>query len=172
MKDREDRFRGVFTRCYTPLLAYARRRCTPTDADDLVADVLTVAWRRLDDVPRNAELPWLFGVAHRTLANQQRAARRRLRLVDRLQREAAVPHEPSAVAAVVDVLARLSLTDREILRLSAWEQLRPREIAVVLDCSPDVAAVRLSRARARFREQLLQGSAVVRTGRERKDADD
>ena len=89
MKDREDRFRGVFTRCYTPLLAYARRRCTPTDADDLVADVLTVAWRRLDDVPRNAELPWLFGVAHRTLANQQRAARRRLRLVDRLQREAA-----------------------------------------------------------------------------------
>lgn len=172
MEDRTDRFHGLFNRCYTPLLAFARRRCTPADADDLVAEVLTVAWRRLDDVPHDAELPWLFGVAHRLLANQQRSARRRLRLVNRVEGEIVGHSNADAPDAVVDALSRLRAPDQEILRLAAWEGLRPREIALVLGCSASVAAVRLSRARARLREQLLKENGMSRTGTGRKGPDD
>jgi RNA polymerase sigma-70 factor (ECF subfamily) len=41
-------------------------------ADDLTADVLVVAWRRRSDIPPGAELPWLYGVARRVLANYRR----------------------------------------------------------------------------------------------------
>ena len=43
----------------------------------------------------------------------------------------------------------------EILRLWAWEQLEPSEIAVVLDISTVTARVRLHRARRRLESHLL-----------------
>lgn len=61
MTEREDRFRALFDASYRPLHAYVRRRTCPSDADDIVAEVLTVAWRRLDDIPPGASLPWLYG---------------------------------------------------------------------------------------------------------------
>lgn len=47
----------LFEESYEALLTYARRR-VGEDADDVVAETLTVAWRRLDDVPADA-VPWL-----------------------------------------------------------------------------------------------------------------
>ncbi|MEV4497220.1 sigma factor-like helix-turn-helix DNA-binding protein [Micromonospora arborensis] len=44
--------------------------------------------------------------------------------------------------------------DREVLMLTFWEGLEPREIAVVLQVSPAVVRTRLSRARARLRDIL------------------
>jgi RNA polymerase sigma-70 factor (ECF subfamily) len=167
--ERRARFRALFDESYQPLLAYARRRCTPADADDLVAEVLTVAWRRLDDVPHDAALPWLFGVAHRTLANQRRSTRRRLALVERLEREPS-PAAPDGDPVLLDALARLSADDQEVLRLAAWEQLRASEIAVVLGCSANAAALRLSRARERLRNAVTE-IAPSRTEADRKDND-
>ncbi len=57
------------------VLAYARRRTTQEAADDAVAEVFLIAWRRVDDVPAEP-LPWLLGVARRVLANQRRGERR------------------------------------------------------------------------------------------------
>ncbi|HWV77487.1 MAG TPA: sigma factor, partial [Isoptericola sp.] len=45
------------------------------DAEDLAADVLATAWRRRGDVPRGAELPWLYRTAGFVLANHRRKAR-------------------------------------------------------------------------------------------------
>lgn len=170
VEDRRQRFQSIFDACYRPLVAYARRRCSPADADDLVAEVLTVAWRRLDDIPTGAELPWLYGVARRLLANQRRGASRRLRLLDRLQREPAAQPASPAGDHLLDALARLSADDQEVLRLAAWEQLKPAEIATVLGCSDNAAALRLSRARARLRQEMtgIEGS---RTGAGWKDTD-
>jgi len=42
--------------------AYALRRTTPGAADDVVAEVFLVVWRRLGLVP-DEPLPWLLGVA-------------------------------------------------------------------------------------------------------------
>ena len=44
--------------------------------------------------------------------------------------------------------------DQEVLRLWAWEQLAPREIALVLGITPNAASIRLHRATKKLREQL------------------
>ena len=171
MDERTERYRRLFDACYQPLLAYARRRANAADADDLVADVLTVAWRRLDDIPVGYELPWLYGVARRSLANQRRASGRRLRLLDRVRSDviAPSPHDSDGDDEVAEALDRLNDADREILRLAAWEDLRASEIAVVLGCSENAAALRLSRARRRFRDALTEIGGI-RTGASRKDS--
>lgn len=159
----------LFDASYGPLCSYAIRRSV--DPDDLVAEVLTVAWRRLDDIPAGAELPWLYGVARRTLGNQQRSLRRRERLGLRLaaQPEPAAP-ETGSDDRVLRALAALGFQDQEVLRLAAWEQLGPTDIAMVLDCSPGAAASRLSRARARLRDQLTALDPVrTETGWETTD---
>lgn len=51
-------------------------------------------------------------------------------------------------------LARLGEDDAEILRLWAWEQLEPAEIASVLGISAAASRVRLHRARRRLEAAL------------------
>jgi RNA polymerase sigma-70 factor (ECF subfamily) len=55
---------------------------------------------------------------------------------------------------VRDALARLGELDREVLSLTVWEELEPREIAEVLGVSAAAVRTRLSRARARLRDLL------------------
>ncbi|QGQ21165.1 sigma-70 family RNA polymerase sigma factor [Cellulomonas sp. JZ18] len=140
------------------LLAYAVRRVAdPADAADVVAETYLVAWRRLDDVPRDAQArPWLFGVARRVLANHYRGERRRLALADRLRsslEEVAPPPEP-ADPVLLTALDRLAPDDRELLRLVAWEELARDEIALVLGVPRATVRVRLHRARRRLLAQL------------------
>ena len=163
---RRARFEALFERCHRPLLAYAVRRCpTLADAEDAVAEVFVVAWRRLDDVPQGDEaLLWLFGVARRTLANQRRGRLRLLRLQSRLEQTAdrSPSVEPDQTAAL-DALARLSASDQELLRLVAWEDLSHAEMAQVLGISVNAVAVRLHRARARYAAALVKGPGRSRT---------
>ena len=169
--DREDRYRALFDSCYRPLHAFARRRAPGPEADDLVAEVLTVAWRRLDDIPADNALPWLYGVAHRTLANQRRSTMRRQRLAQRIAENQPRPSSPSGSdVVVIDALLTLRPDDQEILRLVAWEDLSTTQVAVALDCTPNAAALRLSRARARLREAMTAIGAG-RTEPERKVTD-
>ncbi|SBT37399.1 RNA polymerase sigma factor [Micromonospora auratinigra] len=158
--DDEDRFRRVYAAEFAPLLAYAVRRVVqPEDAADVVAETFLVAWRRRRDLPGDGEARlWLYGVARRVLANHHRGGARRQRLGDRLRQRigAAFAGDPgSEVPARLDVraaLGRLGELDREVLLLSVWEGLAPREAATVLGVSPAVVRSRLSRARARLRE--------------------
>jgi RNA polymerase sigma-70 factor (ECF subfamily) len=55
---------------------------------------------------------------------------------------------------VTVALAELGPEDREILRLSGWEELSPSEIATVLGISQIAARSRLHRARHRLRSAL------------------
>jgi len=48
----------------------------------------------------------------------------------------------------------LNEADREVLRLWAWEQLEPGEIAVVLGSTPNAVSLRLSRAKRRLAHLL------------------
>lgn len=155
-----DRFRRLFDAAYRPLLAYALRRTEhAADAEEIVAETLLVAWRRRRDMPAREEVPWLYGVARRVLANQRRgqARRRRLeRLLQPLVRPSAEQPELERIHAVVVATRRLSATDQEVLRLAAWEDLSHAEIGVSLGCSENAAALRLHRARRRLREELLK----------------
>ena len=155
--DPETRFRVVFDVAYGPLCRYARHRgLDGADGEDLVAQALEIAWRRIDEVPAGDPLPWLYAVAHNLWRNQARKERRRLDLLARFS--ASLP--PEAVSDSTDAgalraaLAALSDADQEVLRLVAWDGLSPAGLATVLGCSPVAARTRLHRARARLARRL------------------
>lgn len=157
--ERRAHFESIAAEVFDPLQRFLRRRADADDAEDAFGDTLLTLWRRLDDVPEDALLPWCYGVARRVLANQRRSARRRLDLAERMasQVTTAPPVDPSAVdeyPEVADAMANLEEADREVLTLWAWEQLEPREIAVVLGISANAANLRLSRARKRLEKTL------------------
>lgn len=137
--------------------AYAVRRVGPDAADDVVSEVFATAWRRRLDVPDPA-LPWLLRTAHHVVFHERRSLARRLRLRDAVAGSLTGTSAPGADAAgrsVADsVLGQLSATDAEILRLTAWEELTPAEIALVLDLSPEATRARLTRARRRAQRLL------------------
>jgi RNA polymerase sigma-70 factor (ECF subfamily) len=168
--DREAAFRTLYRDAYRPLLAYAlRRHRDRAEADDIVAETFAVAWRRLEDLPPSAALPWLYGVAANVARNQNRSAQRRQRLVQRLGSDAtASAPEPAAVAGLElrEALATLSAEDQEVLRLAAWEGLSHTEIGVALDCTANAVAIRLHRARGRLAAAL--DAAAARPGPPRK----
>jgi RNA polymerase sigma-70 factor (ECF subfamily) len=138
-----------------PLRRYLARRTDPATADDVLSETLLVCWRRLEEVPEEP-LPWAYAVARRCLANAERSARRQHRVAGRIAvldppREAP---EPVGDDALAEALAALPAADAELLRLWAWEQLRPAEIATVLEVTPNAVSIRLHRARQRLREEL------------------
>ncbi len=156
---RRERFEAVVRLVGEPLRQYAARRVNAASAEDVVADAFLVIWRRLDDVPQGGELPWCYAVARNCLANAERSTRRRNGLLTRLARmDPPQPIEDVALelpdAALHDALALLSADDRELLRLWAWEDLQPAEIAVTLDTTPNAVSIRLHRARKRLGELL------------------
>lgn len=161
---REARFNRLYELHLDAVRAYAWRRA-PGLADEIVAETFFVAWRRLEEVPDDA-LPWLIGVARKVRANLRRGDRRRDALVQRLTPEAAGSSDPvTAVAerdAVRSVLASLSEDDREVLLLTAWDDLDRGEVARALGCSRANVAVRLFRARRRL-EAAVASDALYPT---------
>lgn len=177
---RRARFDAIATSVYEPLQRYLRRRASADAAADVLAETLLVVWRRVDEVPAEP-LPWCYGVARRQLANHRRSDDRRLRLVHRAasQREQHAPDPQDAIEhsdpELTAALATLSDSEAEIVRLWAWERLEPREIATVLELSPNAVSVALSRAKRKLAEILddrrqdrggaghLQGVGTVET---------
>lgn len=143
---------------YEPVQRYLRRRTDPATADDVLGDVLLVLWRRLDDVPAELPLPYAYGVARGSLANSRRSAARQERVVQRLAQQhrpgSGDAHDSDDVGALAEALEALPDADRELLRLWAWEQLAPRELAVVLGISANAVSIRLHRAKQKLRDGL------------------
>ena len=153
---KQERFERLAGEVYEPLQRYVRRRTGADGVEDIVSDTMLTLWRRLEDIPPNAQLPWAYGVARRTIANHRRAAGRHLTLVRRIQAEpspAQMADEPLDLE-LHQALGSLPDTDREILHLWAWEQLEPAEIAVTLGLTPNAAAIRLHRAKKKLGENL------------------
>lgn len=151
----EERFDRLFRAYYGRVLAYALRRTHAEVAQDVAAETFVVAWRRLDRLPKEP-LPWLLGIARKTLANERRSARRR----DALMRELAHQEPTSRFAEAAETklalgeisaaLGRLPEADREVLELVAWDGLEIGEAAQVLGVSSATVRVRLHRARRRL----------------------
>jgi RNA polymerase sigma-70 factor (ECF subfamily) len=148
---RQQRFEALAADVAGPVLRYALRRTDPSTAEDVLAETLLVAWRRIDDVPDRAELPWCYAVARNNLANAARSARRQRNLVARIVRLDR-PTEATSPVELPDpqlhrALAQLRPDDQELIRLWAWEDLAPSEIAAVLNVSANAVSIRLHRAR-------------------------
>jgi RNA polymerase sigma-70 factor, ECF subfamily len=155
-----ERFEAAFRDHYEDVLAYALARADPETAKDAAAAAFLVAWRRRGELPEQP-LAWLLGVTRKILADQRRARARRTSLARKLATQPGaaenVPdpgEEVSTRAIVLAALGTLRPADQELLRLVAWEGLTNAEIAVVLGCPRPLIAVRLHRARQRFRAAL------------------
>src|SRR3954454_161023 len=160
---RRERFASLVHVNSRAILGYALRRTErPEDAADVLSEVLLIAWRRLDAVPQEPEARlWLFGVARRVIANENRSAAARFRLGERLRHEVSqvVADESAAIderESVRAALSRLREEDREILLLVAWEDLKVTDAAKVIGISAPGALTRLHRARRRLRRELAE----------------
>ncbi len=169
--ERRRRFEEVYAANRGPVLGYVLRRAGNShDAADVIAETFLTAWRRLDDVPPGHEARlWLYGVARRVLANQQRGERRRSELNGRLRRELAaayrVPEYTGEQAGIAAAFRSLPEADRELLALVGWEGLDHGQIAAVLGCSRNAVRIRLHRARRRFADAFARDQAAPQPAR-------
>lgn len=169
-REREQRFREIYDAAYVDLLRFARRRVNPSHAEDVVEDVMLVAWRRLDQVPTDLSgaRAWLFGVARRTIQSTRRRDDRQDAVAVRL---AEVRHgsgvEDSHSALViqrVDIAAawpHLSAVHQEAIALSVLDGLTAPEAAAVLGVSPTAFRLRLSRARRVLRRHVESSTILT-----------
>ncbi len=161
-QSRERRFRALADEATPVVGAYLRRRLYPlstADLDDLVEEVLIIAWRRLDDIPAEAAIPWMIGVARNVRRNALRKQRRVSDLESKVRAPSASPTAEDVVVAdegVRAALAALSEDDRDVLLLRAWDNRTVGEIAEIYGITPNAAAVRLSRAEDRFRRHFAR----------------
>jgi RNA polymerase sigma-70 factor (ECF subfamily) len=150
------RFIEVYERFHRHVHGYCRRRVSADQVDDVVADTFLTVWRKIDQVPSgDGCLPWLYAVAYRVLSHQWRGFSRRLRLHEKLANVGVAPIDApeeyivmrDESRMVLDALAALKPTDQEILRLSTWEELAQREIALALGISLGAVRQRLYEAK-------------------------
>jgi RNA polymerase sigma-70 factor (ECF subfamily) len=162
-------FSALYDATAADLLKYLLRRTpTPEDAADCLAETFLVVWDKRDRLPHELDQarPWLFGVARNILRRDwkrdSRASTAKAELARELhgtQRQ--IPADDSTGAA----LQQLSPIDREIIEMLAWDQLAPREVAAILELSPNVVRIRAHRARLKLREELK--ATKLRPARER-----
>ena len=163
MTELERRFARVYEANVRLIYAYFLRRIEADLADDAVAETFLTVWRRIEDLPAGeGELPWIYGVAYKVLGNQRRSLFRRRRLAKRvggLRVSQVVAVEEQVVQGeeierVHAAAARLQASDREILRLSLWEDLSYADIAAVMDTTTEAVKQRAYQARRRLSREL------------------
>jgi RNA polymerase sigma-70 factor, ECF subfamily len=155
-------FFELFERHYRPVYRFLAARGSIETAEDISAETFVVAFRRRRsyDLGRPDARPWLFGIALNLARNEQRAERRRLRILPRL---AARPDEPhGGVDARLDAQARplrtalagLSGEERDLLILHTCLELSYDELAQTFALPLGTVRSRLHRARAKLRARL------------------
>jgi RNA polymerase sigma-70 factor (ECF subfamily) len=148
-------------------------------AEDLVSIVFLEAWRRRSEVALVDDflLPWLYGVANRTLQRRWRSSMRHRRALERLPAMPSTPDHAEDVAARLDderhlaelqkAFAGLRVVDREVLTLCVWQGMDYASAAIALGVPVGTVRSRLSRARARLQQATgtvgPPGSAVSLT---------
>lgn len=172
-----DAFARIVERYQTLIcsIAYSRSGDLATAADFAQETFLT-AWRQAAELREPARLrAWLCGIARNLTASAARRDRRRggspAALEDIAEPTAtAVDPESSAVsreeeALLWQALSRLPETYREPLVLFYREEQSLAEVAAQLDLSQDAVKQRLSRGRAKLRDEMeaLVESALVRS---------
>lgn len=163
-----DSFGMIFDRHGDAVHSYCARRTGSLDAaDDMVSIVFLEAWRRRSDVELvdSGALPWLYGIAGRTLQRRWRTTRRHRAALDRLPHVDYAPDHADDVAARLDdqrhldqlqaAFARLRPAEQEVLTLCVWQGLDYASAAIALGVPIGTVRSRLSRARTR-----LQNSAT------------
>jgi len=150
------RFRELYDRTYNRICAFVLRRLSEDAAADVVADTYLAVWRRIRDVPSDPRMAdaWVFKTAYRVLANTRRGNRRRTALVDRIRQrpvDLSVPATLDSDTRIVRALELIRPEQRDLLLFKYWDDLDTDQIARIMGCSKNAAAVRLTRAQQALR---------------------
>jgi RNA polymerase sigma-70 factor (ECF subfamily) len=169
----ESAFDEVYASQRAALFSYLAR---VTRRRALAEELLQETWLRFARHARSFEpgtdlRAWLFTVARNLYRSQRRTAQVARDYLEALEvlptRVHSSPFE-DALASETErrleaALGALPLEARELILLSAVEQLTPTQVAQVLRIRPEAARQRLSRARARL-SALLEASSVIPVG--------
>lgn len=151
----EATFEAMYVTHVRDVLAYCLRRTPRAEAHDATAEVFTVAWRRINDLPGESEiLAWLYGVAANVLRNQRRSTRRARNLVSKIgsQPERFQPGPETQVVRrseyeeVHRAIDSLKPKYREVIKLVEWEGLPRDQVAELLSVSRATIDQRMHRA--------------------------
>lgn len=174
-------FAVIFDRHFGTIHRYLARRVGGDVADDLAAEVFTVAFARRSsyDTDRPLALPWLYGIASNLLRadlrHQQRRDHAHERLASQSRADAVAEPLDERVVTSLDAqrhaqglqgrLADLSVDDATTLALYAWEDLSYEEIAEALEIPVGTVRSRLHRVRRKLREpESADGASTRRNG--------
>jgi RNA polymerase sigma-70 factor (ECF subfamily) len=167
---RPERFAAIFDRHAPHIQRYLARRLGRQVADDLVGETFLVAFgkRARYDLTRLDARPWLYGIATNLARQHQREEVREYRLRATMAPEPVHDGHADRVAAQVTAaamhrmlaaaLAGLSVGDRDVLLLIAWEALTYEEVAEALGIPVGTVRSRLNRARRQVRAALTTAS--------------
>ena len=156
----------LYDRHVESIFAWFRAR-VGEPAADLTAEVFARAWLnrgRFRDEANGSAGPWLFGIAGNLYRDWLRrkcvetSARQRLGLPE-LEDDPAlerVEERLSLPADALEALARLRPADRDALELRFVEDRSYSEVASRLDCTPQAARLRVSRALRRLHMNLTE----------------
>jgi RNA polymerase sigma-70 factor, ECF subfamily len=161
-------FSLAFSRNFADICRFVATRSSSADVEAIVSEAFLVAWKQWPNRPeRDDELrPWLYGIARNIMRSSSRHEKVRLRL----EAPSSAMQERSNDGfdqvendlAMRAALTALSLDDREVILLVAWEDLDTAGLAIALGISKTTARVRLHRARKRLASEFAK-SAVTKS---------
>lgn len=147
------------------IVGYARRNGS-RDPEGVAAEVMTIAWCRLFDVPTDDPGPWLIVTARNLLMAEHRRRRRdhnhSAEVLDPADEPVDLSDAVGLSPALEAAFRRLSRADREALLLVAWDDLTPKAAAASLGITRAAFRARLHRARRHLTSQLNSESGQRR----------
>lgn len=126
-----------------------------SDAEEVLADALLIAWRRIDTL-RDADRlrPWLHRIATRLALRRRRRPRIVALSLDAAGQQVARPRDPIDRITLTETLDRLPPRMRAVVALHYVVGLSVPEIADAVDRSENTVKSQLREARARLRADL------------------
>lgn len=172
---RSERFAELYRREFAVVLGFVRRRCArypamgalTSESEDIVHEAFMVAWRKFDDAPDDPDRApgWLLTIARNCLLNAGRGEARRGAFQRLVERDAVLiaPPVDDEIGGRIDLAATwasLSAAEREVIALTAIDELSSAQAATVLGISTNAYRHRLSRARQALRKRLTTNTGL------------
>ncbi len=166
-------FETLVTANLPPLERFVKFRVgNHPDAEDLLQEVLAAAYRNRDTVSSEAAFkPWILGIARNKCNDYFRTKAKRMEIPLESLDETALTvglHGVTVKTAVSETLEALGDTDRQILYLSYFKDLRQAEIAARLGIPVGTVKSRLFHAKQQFRTlypEKPKGETVMKNNR-------
>ena len=163
--DQDENFRTELTALIPHMRAFARSLCGRADlADDLAQDALLKAWNgRTGYEPGTNLKAWVFTITRNQFYSDKRRSWRETQLDPEVaESRLLAPSDPDATLALDEVrraLAVLPDDQREALILIGAGGLSYDEVAAMTGCAVGTVKSRVSRARDRLAQLVLNGAA-------------